>query len=99
MQLSKISLISLLLASFSSAISLEEVVKARDVALVKAASEVAQKRNLEIRTPKKKGKGGGSDDDYDGDDDDDDENSGASVHINMILAAGAGTVAVAAMML
>ncbi|TGJ67740.1 hypothetical protein EYR41_006852 [Orbilia oligospora] len=98
MQLSRLSLITLLLTSFSAAISLEETIDARDIVLAKAAGEAVQKRNIEVRTPKpKKVKtGGGGDDD---DDDDDDPNSAASVHLNMVLIAGAGAVAVAAMML
>ncbi|KAK6524774.1 hypothetical protein TWF281_011673 [Arthrobotrys megalospora] len=98
MQLSKLSLITLFLTSFSAAISLEDAIAARDIVLAKAAGEAIQKRNLEVRTPnpagkKVKGSGGG------GDDEDDDENSAAPVHINMALITGAGALAVAAMML
>ncbi|KAF3168045.1 hypothetical protein TWF106_005540 [Orbilia oligospora] len=97
MQLSRLSLVTLLLTSFSAAISLEETIDARDIVLAKAASEAVQKRNIEVRTPKpKKVKTGGGGDE---DDDDDDPNSAASVHLNMALIAGAGAVAVAAMML
>ncbi|EGX46954.1 hypothetical protein AOL_s00097g380 [Orbilia oligospora ATCC 24927] len=97
MQLSRLSLVTLILTSFSAAISLEETIDARDIVLAKAASETVQKRNIEVRTPKpKKVKTSGGGDD---DDDDDDPNSAASVHLNMALIAGAGAVAVAAMML
>lgn len=95
MQLSKLSLITFFLASFSNAISLEDTIAARDI-VAKAAGEPIQKRNLEVRTPKSskvKGSSGG------GDEEEDDENAAMSVHINMALITGAGAVAVAAMML
>ncbi|RVD87330.1 uncharacterized protein DFL_001571 [Arthrobotrys flagrans] len=100
MQISRLSIITLLLASFSTAISLEETVEARDTVLAKTAGEAIQKRNLEVRTPDPKrvgGSGGGGE--GDDDDDDDDENAAASIHFNLALVAGAGAAAVAAMML
>ncbi|KAK6506178.1 hypothetical protein TWF506_011099 [Arthrobotrys conoides] len=98
MQLSRFSVLSLLLASLSTAISLEETLDARDIVLAKTAGEAIQKRNLEARTPKpKKVKTGGGGNDEE--EDDDDQNSASSVHLNMALITGAGAVAVAAMML
>lgn len=101
MQLSKLSLVTLFLASFSAAISLEDAIAARDIVVVKAASGEAQKRNLEVRSKKVKGTGGGDDDDDDDDDDNNTDGSAASsVHINLsLMISGASAVAVAAMML
>ncbi|KAK6346186.1 hypothetical protein TWF730_010517 [Orbilia blumenaviensis] len=97
MQLSRISLVTLLLASFSNAISPDDTVAARDIIVAKAASEAIQKRNLEVRTPKSnKVKGGGGGDE---EDQGDDGNAAASIHINMALITGAGAIAVAAIML
>ncbi|KAK6331923.1 hypothetical protein TWF718_002461 [Orbilia javanica] len=99
MQISRLSLATLLFASLSTAISLEGAVGARDVVLAEAAGEAIQKRNLEARTPKKTKTGGGGEEEDDDDDDDDDENAGASIHLNMALITGASAVAVAALML
>lgn len=96
MQFSRLSILSLFLATVSLAANVAEPLDARDV-VVKAAGAVGKREHLESRTPKKKVKGSsgsGEEDQQAGDD-----NAASSIHLNIALAAGAGAIAISAMML
>jgi len=89
MQISRISVVTLFLATFSLATSVENPV-ARDISVADVAGEVQKREFLEARAKKVKGSSGGGDDE---------EDSAVSSHrLNIALAAGAGVIAVGAMM-
>jgi len=89
MQISRISLVTLFLATFSLAANVADPV-ARDVSVADVASEVQKREFLEARGKKSKGSGGGGDEGSD--------SSATSYRLNIALAAGAGAIAVGAMM-
>ncbi|KAF3928459.1 hypothetical protein ABW20_dc0104121 [Dactylellina cionopaga] len=98
MQVSRLSVITLLFATLSLAANAADPLVARDAVVAKAAGELERRTNLEERTPKSKKVKTGSSGGDEGDAEDDD-NAASSLHLNIALVLSAGAVAISAMML
>ncbi|KAK6540147.1 hypothetical protein TWF694_008968 [Orbilia ellipsospora] len=104
MQISRLSFLSILLATVSAASIESNQIKAREVNLAESAGELIKRTpHLYTRGAKKKVKGSGGGDEEDDDDDDQQQqnntNSAVHLNVNVALAAGAGVVALGAFML